>query len=166
MEDNTDELLRIIWKNDISNIDKHLPTDRKSLKTLLDMEKPEITLKSGEKSIILKEDLQKLSTVVPRMLWEEILLPLVFRRNDDVYELDSDKELEHWLVDTVLGFTTCSPFLLESYHRRGYYYPHELGRFRKEFPSLVVVAIVSVGMGDALNEWEDKFGSDESSSHD
>ncbi len=156
-ENNTDDLLRIIWKDDISKIDKHLPQQRETLKTLLEMEKPEITLKTGETSIIFEKDLKKIAVIIPRMLWDEILLPFVFKRNGEVYELDSDNELEHWIVDRVLGFTTCSPFLLESYQRRGYYYPYELGRFRKEFPSLVVVAVTPVILEDALTEWNETF---------
>lgn len=157
MEKEADDLLRIIWKDEISNIDKHLPRRRESLRTLLELKKPEITLKNGEKTIIFEKDLEKMASLVPRLLWDEVSLPFVFKRNDDVYELDSEKDLEHWVVDRTLGFTTCSPFLLESYRRRGYYYPHELGRFRKAFPSLVVVSITPRTLEESLERWKDAF---------
>ncbi len=156
MDDKTDDLLRMIWKNDIPNIDKHLPRRRIPLSELLMMKVPEFELKNGEKSVIFKEDLEKMSRMIPRMLWGQVRLPFIFKRNDDVYELEDVTILENWVIDKILGFTSCSPFLLESYQPRGYYYPFELRRLRKRCPSLVVVAIIPRSMVGYLNrEMED-----------
>lgn len=131
-------VLRYLWDVEISSLNNNMPRDQISLQAMLAMERPQYELLSGEVIDVAQQELETLKHVVPWLLHEKVFLPFVFQKRKGYWVFTGSK-LEHWIVDRMLEFTTCSPFLLESYSPIPYYYQHHVYRFKRLFPSLSIL---------------------------
>ncbi|RLE48453.1 MAG: hypothetical protein DRJ18_01985 [Candidatus Methanomethylicota archaeon] len=99
-------LLNKIWKADIERINDHLPKEFKALSQLLESPTPMVKTKSGSQIIFDKEELERLSEIIPENLHDKLKLPIVLLRRIDlgrgVFQVLGDK-VEAYVVLKVLG---------------------------------------------------------------
>ena len=76
----SDKILDLIWSLDIEKMNDHLPAERRSLKELLQKEKPEIKTKKNQTHKIQKKDLELVSQLIPESEWDSVKLPIVLLR--------------------------------------------------------------------------------------
>ncbi len=136
--DHYKNILRYLWEVELPQLHEILPKDLLSLEMMLTMEEPRYELRSGEFIDVNLSELESLSKLVPRLLHGTVLVPFVFQKRKGYWVFCGSK-LDQWIVDAVLGFTTCSPFLLESYEPKSYYHQHQVYSFKKRFPSLTIL---------------------------
>ncbi|MFX1282197.1 MAG: DUF61 family protein [Promethearchaeota archaeon] len=128
------KLLEGLWESEKAKIIGSLPKTKKSLTSLLNH--PEIELKNGEESYVEISELEILKQIVPNTLNDQLMLPFIFQKKKSQYYLLGNK-LEQWVVETLLGLTPSSPFLLEVYMPRSSYYVYHFKRIQSKIPTLV-----------------------------
>ncbi len=136
--DNYRIILKYLWDVEIAQLNDVFPKDLLSLATLRSMNQPRYELRSGETVDVDPSELDSLCTIVPWLLHENVLLPFVFQKRKNYWKFIGSK-MEQWIIDHVLGFTTCSPFLMESYHPKHYYHQHQVYSFKRKYPSLTIL---------------------------
>ncbi len=123
-----------LWKAEKTKIYNSLPRKKISLASLL--ENPIFTLRNNQTSEITRAELDYLCNLLPKSLWEELYLPLVFQKKKQLYTLLGEK-LERWVVEKILSLTKTSPFLLELFSPRSDYFAYHYQRVQKKIPTLV-----------------------------
>lgn len=105
----SDRILDLIWSLDIEKMNDHLPTERKSLKELIESENPQVKTKKNKLHKISKSDLNLVCTFLPKEEWSELKLPIILLRRTQL-----DKGLfsvsggirELYVVSRIVGRTT------------------------------------------------------------
>ncbi|MFX0014162.1 MAG: DUF61 family protein [Promethearchaeota archaeon] len=128
------KVLEGLWKGEKAKILGSLPKTKKSLNTLLIQ--PVIELNNGEESMVEMGELEFLKQLVPTSLFDQLKLPFIFQKRKSQYILLGEK-LEQWVIETILGMTTSSPFLLETYKGRSSYFIYHYKRIQTKIPTLV-----------------------------
>ncbi len=94
-------------EHDIETLNDHLPESRITLKELLEQPEPYYVTKSGERSVLKREEIEELSRMVPKRIHGEIRLPIVILRRMDygpgIHTIAGNKH-ELFLVHQVLGY--------------------------------------------------------------
>ena len=127
------KLINGLWKTETAKIKAALPKKKSTLTNLL--KKPGFELGDGEISHVIKSDLDLLCEILPSSLWDEIKLPLIFQKKKQLYTLLGDK-LEKWVVETILGITKNSPYLLSIYTPRKNYFVYQYREVQKKLSSI------------------------------
>ncbi|MHA2020275.1 MAG: DUF61 family protein, partial [Candidatus Thorarchaeota archaeon] len=96
-----------IVQHEIDSINDHVPATRFSLRELAKSDDPHYMTRSGEKSILKKEEISELASLVPSRFHDEIRLPIVILRRMDygtgIYTIAGGKP-ELFLVHHLLGY--------------------------------------------------------------
>ena len=71
------------YRRDISSLQAYWPQELFTLEHLLRTGSTRIKLVNGEEHYIDREQLEKLSRIIPKYLWELVKLPLLFRYERD-----------------------------------------------------------------------------------
>lgn len=72
-----------LLKKQILSLNRHLPSRRKNLKELLKEDKPHVLGTDGSRHRFKKNELKKISSMIPEESWERLKLPVYI-------EIDSD----------------------------------------------------------------------------
>lgn len=95
-----------IVQHEIDSINDHMPATRHSLRELANSEDPHYVTRSGEKSILKKEEITRLTQMVPSKHHDDIRLPFVILRRMDygagIYSIAGGKA-ELFIIHQVLG---------------------------------------------------------------
>ncbi len=135
-----DRFLKALWKAELQKLNDHLPKDYKSLKQLLEEDKPQVSTVGGDQIVISRNDLELVARIVPEKYHEKLRLPLVFIRRIDMGEgvyMVSGGLLERLLVLSLLKENPV--FVEEEDKALEYIYRPQLWYLKKKVRSLVVV---------------------------
>lgn len=136
------KLIEGLWNFEKAKLIAALPKVKLSLKHLID--KPEFLLNDGKLSAVAETDLTLLCEVVPEPLWEEFKLPLIFQKRKQLYTVLGTK-IEHWVVETLLELTKTSPFILELFSPRKYFYAYHYRTIQKKIPTVTFLTFAVEG---------------------
>jgi uncharacterized protein (UPF0216 family) len=104
----TDKILDLIWSLDIEKMNDHLPTERRSLKDLLDDENPYVMTKKNQKHKIRKKDIELISKFLQESEWEKVKLPIILLRRTSmakgIYSVSGGKR-ELYIIHRLIGRT-------------------------------------------------------------
>ncbi|MFW9843592.1 MAG: DUF61 family protein [Candidatus Thorarchaeota archaeon] len=96
-----------ILEHEIDTLNDHLPRARNRLSDLLKEEDPHFMTRSGEKSVMKKEEIEWLSKEVPKHFHSSIRLPIVLLRRLDygpgIHSISGNKT-ELFMIYRVLGY--------------------------------------------------------------
>lgn len=76
---------RRVFAKQLQLLNRHLPKSRRSLAALLEEPIPCIPLKDGSEHCFKKEELKKLSKLIPRGKWGRLLLPILIELGSSLY---------------------------------------------------------------------------------
>lgn len=79
-----DHLMDRILRREIEQANRHLPKNRISVSTLLNMEEPYIEARDGSKIYLSKKALSELANLLPSHILSKLNLPLIFMRKMDL----------------------------------------------------------------------------------
>ncbi len=89
------ELIEKLMKKEIDNINEHLPNRSLPLRDVLLMEVPAYVTRSGERSVFIKAEVERIAREVPEIYHDGIYLPIVILRRIDlgpgVYTISGSK---------------------------------------------------------------------------
>jgi hypothetical protein len=74
-----------VFAKQLQLLNRHLPKSRRSLATLLDEATPCIDLKDGSEHCFKKEELKKLSELIPKRNWGRLPLPILIELGSSLY---------------------------------------------------------------------------------
>jgi uncharacterized protein (UPF0216 family) len=132
------KLIEGLWKTETEKLASSLPKTRKSLAGLI--ETPNFILGDGQNSEVTQSDLEYLCELIPESLWKDFHLPIIFQKRKQIYTLLGDIT-EKWIVEKILELTNTSPFLLEVFKPREYYFAYHYQRVQKIVPTVVFLTI-------------------------
>ncbi|MGY5874816.1 MAG: DUF61 family protein [Candidatus Thorarchaeota archaeon] len=73
-----------VLEQEIDSVNDHLPRKRISLKDIVDSEVFEYETRGGEFSAFRREEIERLTSIVPSRLYSEVRLPIVILRRMDL----------------------------------------------------------------------------------
>ncbi len=124
-----DDLIRM----ELSRINSHLPRSRLSLKELLEMEEPRVTLRDGSFHFFRRRELELLSGLVEK--WDLLKLPIVLEISGPRFRVRGRAEVE--AIDKVLGIY--DPL---DEHSERLYQRYLLSKIRRILPTTTTVAFM------------------------
>ncbi|AEC51883.1 hypothetical protein PNA2_0967 [Pyrococcus sp. NA2] len=132
------ERIERIIEFEIARINSHLPRARKSLKELLEMREPKVTLRDGSEHYFRREELIFLSNLLESDELELLKLPIVL----EISTIERDKfvvrgRVEVKVIKRVLGIE--EGYIEESILKLPRYY---LAKIRRMLPTTTVHAFV------------------------
>ncbi|MFW9915945.1 MAG: DUF61 family protein [Candidatus Thorarchaeota archaeon] len=127
--------------NELAKLGQHLPKERLPLSSLLEADSPGYVSRNGEFYRMRQEELEKIADFVPKDIYNQIRLPIIFLKEKNRFQLSGNKA-EACLIERVLGNTEEFPALLEIAKPKKEYYNYEFQKIRRLLPTLVVFAIV------------------------
>ena len=83
-EDYSERIYRLFLKLELSRLNQHLPKLRKSLEELLAERTPSVPARDGTPIVMLRSELEKVASIIPRERWRDLKLPIVVMRVLDV----------------------------------------------------------------------------------
>ncbi|NHJ47073.1 MAG: DUF61 family protein [Asgard group archaeon] len=137
-----DKILDLIWSLDIEKMNDHLPTERRSLKDLLEEENPHVMTKNNQKHRIKKKDLELISKFLSDNEWERVKLPIILLRRTSlakgIYSVSGGKR-ELYIIHRLIGRTEedLNLFLLDDH--QPYIWKPEAFTAVKKVTSLVII---------------------------
>lgn len=141
MSDKYDKALGIIWA-EIKNMAQTIPFPL-SLDKLINTQDSFFSLRSGQQVFIDPKELIDLSSFLPDYLWPEFILPIIFLKKDQIYELVDSKKIVLWLIEKIIfpEKKIVSPYLIKGAYapRQTYFYSYQVQKIRRRFPSLVYI---------------------------
>ena len=120
---NPDRLL----KKQIFNLNRHLPRQRKTLKDLLEEEKPHVVGVDGTRHRFKTNEIKKLAEIIPPEKHDLLKLPIYIEIESQMSGTKISGELELKIVCQVLSIEDCG--------RERYLYRPEIKLLRKELPT-------------------------------
>jgi uncharacterized protein len=121
--DNADRLL----KKQIYNLNRHLPRQRKNLEELLQEEKPHVLGADGTRHRFKKNELQRISKIIPEKQHHQLKLPLYLEIESQTSGTRIAGPLEMKIICTILDMEDC-PYGM-------YIYRPDLRIVRRELPT-------------------------------
>ncbi len=79
-EDYSERIYRLFLKLELSKLNQHLPKSRKSLEELISEKTPSVPARDGTPIVMLRSELEKVASIVPREQWHLLKLPIVVMR--------------------------------------------------------------------------------------
>lgn len=138
----SDKILDLIWSLDIEKMNDHLPIERRSLKELLENEKPEVKTKIKKIHKIRKKDLELVSQLLPEIEWDKVKLPIILLRRTSldkgIFSVSGGKR-ELYIIYRLVGRTeeNFQRFMLEE-HQPYIWKPEAFTAVRKA-SSIVII---------------------------
>jgi uncharacterized protein (UPF0216 family) len=138
----SEKILDLIWTLDIEKMNDHLPAERRSLKNLLNDEKPEVKTKKNQTHRIRKKDLELISQFIPESDWENVKLPIILLRRTSmdkgIFSVSGGKR-ELYIIHKLIGRTDkeYQRFLLDD-HKPYIWKPEAFTAVRKA-SSIVII---------------------------
>lgn len=126
MTPNSDRSDRLL-KKQIFNLNRHLPRQRKTLKELLKEEKPHVTGADGTRHRFKRDELQRISEIIPKRDHHRLKLPIYL----EIESQTSGSRIAGELELKVL----CNLLELEGCGREMYIYRPDLRVIRRELPT-------------------------------
>ncbi|MHA1941679.1 MAG: DUF61 family protein [Candidatus Hodarchaeales archaeon] len=136
------KLIEGLWNAEKAKLIAALPKVKIPLKQLID--KPEFLLNDGEVSAVASSDLELLCKIIPEPLWEEFMLPIIFQKRKQLYRILGGKT-DHWVVETVLELTAASPFFLDAFSPRKYFYVYHYRTVQTRIPTVTFLTFAVEG---------------------
>jgi uncharacterized protein (UPF0216 family) len=94
-------------EHDIDTLNDHLPESRVPLSDLIGVESPQFKTRIGEVSVFRVEEIEELSSEVPKKYHSEIRIPIVLLRRLDygpgIYTIAANK-IELFMVQRIIGY--------------------------------------------------------------
>ena len=102
------KIFESMMEEEVRKLNYHLPKSRKPLKILLKEETPSVETQDGRTILMKKEEIVKLSDIVPSYLQDKIQLPIIIQRRFDlgksIYTVMGNK-LEEFTLKKALNLT-------------------------------------------------------------
>jgi uncharacterized protein (UPF0216 family) len=102
------KIFESMMEEEVRRLNYHLPKSRKPLKILLEEETPSVETQDGRTILMKKEEIVKLSDIVPPYLQDKIQLPIIIQRRFDlgksIYTVMGTK-LEEFILKKALELT-------------------------------------------------------------
>ncbi|NHI83177.1 MAG: DUF61 family protein [Candidatus Thorarchaeota archaeon] len=134
-------------EREIESINDHMPAVRHTLKSLLLLESPKYFTRTGQESIIKKEEIQNLAKEVPSHLHEEIKLPILILRRMDygsgIYTISGGR-FDLFLVHHILGYIDLPWEEMSSWKPIEQIMRPQVQELRRRFPSATCIGFVTV----------------------
>ncbi|WP_455282873.1 DUF61 family protein [[Eubacterium] cellulosolvens] len=83
-ESQIEKIFGAMIEEEVRSLNYHLPKTRKPLKILLKEETPSVETQDGRSILMKKEEIAKLSEIVPSHLQDKIQLPIIIQRRFDL----------------------------------------------------------------------------------
>ena len=96
-----------LLKKQIMVLNRHLPRRRKTLKELLEEEKPHVLGTDGSRHRFKKAELDKISLLIPEGSWERLKLPIYIEISSEMSGSRIKGKLECELVCQILNKDDC-----------------------------------------------------------
>ncbi|HII83949.1 MAG TPA: DUF61 family protein [Methanobacterium subterraneum] len=96
-----------LLKKQIMVLNRHLPQRRKTLKELLEEEKPHVIGTDGSRHRFKKNELDKISSMIPEVSWGRLKLPLYIEISSQMSGSRIKGKLECELVCQILNKEDC-----------------------------------------------------------
>jgi len=107
-ESQIEKIFGSMIEEEVRRLKYHLPKTRKPLKILLKEETPSVETQDGRSILMKKEEIAKLSEIVPSHLQDKIQLPIIIQRRFDlgksIYTVMGNK-LEEFTLKKALELT-------------------------------------------------------------
>jgi uncharacterized protein (UPF0216 family) len=138
-----DRFLDVTLQNELRELNKHLPKNRKTIRELLTEDLPTVSTVGGEKVTMKKGEVEALSAELPDSLRDRIKLPIVFLRRRDLgagaFTLLGDS-YEEYALSKLLGDYKGTPAdFIRSRESPTIFYKPQVSELMRRFHSLVVV---------------------------
>ncbi|HHT19072.1 MAG: DUF61 family protein [Euryarchaeota archaeon] len=96
-----------LLKKQIMSLNRHLPKERKSLKELLGENKPHVLGTDGTRHRFKRNELKKISSIIPNELWGQLKLPIYIEIDSDSSGSRITGKLECQIFCQILGRDDC-----------------------------------------------------------
>ena len=116
-----------LLKKQIISLNRHLPRRRKNLEELLEEEKPHVLGTDGTRHRFKKNELKKISSMIPKKLWGRLKLPIYIEIDSDASGSRITGKLECHLICQILGRNDCTDEI--------YIYRPDIKVVRQELPT-------------------------------
>ena len=150
-ESRIDKLFGTMIDQEVRKLNEHLPKAKKTLKTLLKEKNPSVETLDGRSIIMKREELEKLSDIVPTHLLDKIQLPIIVQRRFDlgksIYTVMGNK-LEEFTLKKVLEIADHDFNEYEEEAQFHIFKPY-LSELIRRFHTLIVIGF---GKPEALSE--------------
>ena len=108
LESQIEKIFGAMIEEEVRRLKYHLPKTRKPLRILLKEETPSVETQDGRSILMKKEEITKLSEIVPSHLQDKIQLPIIIQRRFDlgksIYTVMGNK-LEEFTLKKALELT-------------------------------------------------------------
>lgn len=135
-----DRFLHTIWASEIKNINDHLPKHFKTLKELLQEEKPHVITRDGSKYPLDKEELKTIANLLSKEYHSKLKLPIILIRRiglgPGVFSIGGGK-VENFVIRKVLNLTDKSYPDEDQSHP--YLYRPQIRKLRREFRTITII---------------------------
>lgn len=107
-ESQIEKIFEAMIEEEVRKLSYYLPKTRKTLKILLEEDTPSVETQDGKSILMKKEEMAKLSDIVPSYLQDKIQLPIIIQRRFDlgksIYTVMGNK-LEEFTLKKALDLT-------------------------------------------------------------
>lgn len=138
-----DRFLDVTLQNELRELNKHLPKNRKTIRELLTEDPPTVSTVGGEKVTMKKSEIEALSAELPDPLRDRIKLPLVFLRRRELgagaFALLGDSYEEYALSKLLDDYKGTLADFIRSRESPTIFYKPQLSELMRRFHSLIVV---------------------------
>ncbi len=138
-----DRFLDVTLQNELRELNKHLPKNRKTIRELLTEDPPTVSTVGGEKVTMKKNEVGALSAELPDSLRDRVKLPIVFLRRRDLgagaFTLLGDSYEEFALSKLLGDYKGTLEDFIRSHGSPTIFYKPQISELMRRFHSLIVV---------------------------
>ncbi len=116
-----------LLKKQIMVLNRHIPRRRKTLKELLEEDRPHVLGTDGSRHRFKKNELNKIASLIPKTSWAQLKLPLYIEISSEMSGSRIKGKLECMLVCEILGKNDCGEEI--------YIYRGDVRVVRRELPT-------------------------------
>jgi uncharacterized protein len=116
-----------LLKKQILSLNRHLPRRRKNLAELLEEDKPHVMGTDGTRHRFKRNELKKISSMIPEESWSRLKLPIYIEIDADMSGSRIAGKLECSLVCQIIGRENCGEEI--------YIYRPDIKLLRQELPT-------------------------------
>ncbi len=138
-----DRFLDVTLQNELRELNKHLPKNRKTIRELLTEDFPTVSAMGGEKITMKGDEVEALSAELPDSLRDRIKLPIVFLRRRELgagaFTLLGDSYEEYALSKLLGDYKGTLEDFIRSRGSPTIFYKPQVSELMRRFHSLIVV---------------------------